>query len=131
MATTTLYAYIGTAITYPITVSGGSIAISSGVAVIENSIIKILTTPKGTRYFVPEYGCILETLKFEPNDAILAQRVRIAILDALSTWEKRAKFLDVEVIPITDALICVINYRVLQSNEVNTFVFPFYTALTS
>ncbi len=123
------YAYIGTAVTYPITLNKGRLQTSSGLSVIENSIVKILTTPIGTRFFLPEYGCRLTELQFEPNDEILIRELRVFVLDALTKWETRAEFIDVETMLITDAVICVIQYRILQSNEVNSFVWPFYKNL--
>lgn len=125
------YSYIGQAVTYPITLDKGTLQVSKGLSVIENAIVKILTTPIGTRYFVPEYGCRLSELQYEPNDEILVRELRVFILDALTKWETRAEFIDVETILITDAVICVIQYRVLQSSEVSSFVWPFYKNLIS
>lgn len=123
---TNKFAYLGTAVTYPISVTNGTIAISSGLTVIENSIIMILMTPLGTRYFQPDFGSNLLENYFEPNDEILATLLRTDTLDALQKWEKRATFLDVNVIVSLDVALLFITYRVLSSNEVNTFVMPFY-----
>jgi len=123
------YTYLGVAITYPITVARGRITTSSGIAVVENSIAKILTTPVGTRYMCPEYGHKLDEIQYEPNDEILVRQLRFYVLEALRTWEKRAEFLEVRTIVATDAVICIIQYRILQSNQVEDFIWPYYKTL--
>lgn len=128
------YEYLGTALEYPIRIVNGRPAIASGIRVIENSIIKILTTPVGSRFFLREYGCRIDRIIFEPNDEILLRMLRAEILLALSKWETRAKFLDVFCVGGTlpgkgDVVLCVIKYQVLPSNEINSFVYPIYKSL--
>lgn len=125
----TTYAYLGSAVTYPITLVKGRLQVTTGLSVIENSIVKILTTPIGTRYFLPEYGCKLVELQFEPNDEVLIRELRVYMLDALRKWETRAEFYDVETILITDMVVCIIQYRILQSNQIESFIYPYYKNL--
>lgn len=129
MTTSASYLYLGTAVTYPITLAQGSLAVSSGLSVIENSIVKIITTKKGTRFMLPEYGCNVSELLFDPNDEIAVEALRIEMLDALVTWEKRAEFFDIIPIVITDGVICIIQYRILQSSQFESFIFPLYKSL--
>ncbi len=129
MEANSLYSYLGTAVTYPITISDGKLKTTTGLSVIEDSIVKILTTKKGTRFFVPEYGCRLSELMFEPNDEVLLALIRIEALDALIKWETRAEFFDVLTIMITDGVICIIQYRILQSNQIESFIWPLYRSL--
>jgi phage baseplate assembly protein W len=123
------YAYLGTAVTYPIELQQGALAISSGKEVIENAFINILTCPVGTRYFNPEYGSKLYQLEFEPNDQILMGMVKVYIIDALTLWEKRANILSVDCVQGDDVILCTITYRILASNEVDSFIYPYSSKL--
>lgn len=123
------YAYLGTAVEYPITLIDGKESVVGGIEVINSSITKILSTPVGSRLFLREYGSRINELIFEPNDAILLRLLRTNILGALTKWETRAKFLDVNMSTGDDMVLCDIKYRILRSNEFNSFVYPIYKSL--
>jgi len=118
--------YLGTAVAYPVTIKSGAAVIVKNRTVIENSFIMILTTPVGSRYFLPEYGSDLHKRRYEPNDEVLARFLRHDTIDALTRWERRAKILDAEVVIVEDAALIKIIYRDLKSNEIDSFIFPFY-----
>ena len=50
----------------------GRISASGGDEAIRGKIIQVLFTAPGERVNLPEFGCGLFNLVFEPNDAILA-----------------------------------------------------------
>lgn len=60
---------------------------------IRNSVYNIITTPLGTRYRRPEYGCNLMHLIYEPLDTRTESQIKIAIISALQTWEPRIEVL--------------------------------------
>lgn len=109
----------------------GSTNSAKGLELINQSIYLILTTPVGSRFFLPEYGSKLDTLVFEPNDFILHDLLNIYIREALGTWEKRIIVLDVSpkaksandlennVLPVE------ITYRLVNSNITGNYVYPF------
>lgn len=123
------FEYLGTAIKYPITIVNGKPALVTAEDNIKQSILQILSTPQGHRLMLPEYGSRLEEMMFEQNDDILKNMVRLFISDALSTWEKRIKFKNVSFEQENDVILCNISYLILASNEIDSFVYPFYKKL--
>lgn len=117
--------YIGQGTAYPITLQSGAALKATGAELIKGSIISILTTPVGTRYFNPEYGSRLNELLWEPNDLILAASLREFTASAVTKWEKRIELQDVSVITSIDAALIRITYRVKNSNEQDSFIYPF------
>ena len=122
-------AYLGQGLKYPLQLEGGSIALNNGIPLVEQSIITILNTPKGSRFFLPEFGSRLKELIFEPNDDVLEDLLRVFIYEAIRDWEKRARFVSVSFTREVDVTYCEIRYSVLPSNEVNSFIYPFYRNL--
>lgn len=123
------FEYLGTAIKYPITIVNGKPALVNADENIKQSILQILSTPQGHRLMLPEYGSRLEEMVFEQNDDILKNMVRLFIMEALSTWEKRIKFKNVSFEQENDVILCEISYLILASNEIDSFVYPFYKKL--
>jgi len=118
--------YLGTGINYPIVLDKGSVVLNSDTPLIDQSINIILSTAKGSRFFLPEFGSRLSELAFEPNDEVLAELLIYFITEALDAWENRIRVVSVNTVIDTDVVQCTITYRVLQSNEIESFVYPFY-----
>ncbi|CAB4185243.1 COG3628 Phage baseplate assembly protein W [uncultured Caudovirales phage] len=121
--------YLGTALSNPPRLSSGAAVLTVGVPAIEDSVADILSTPVGTRFFLPEYGCRLESVMFEPNDEILINLVPTLIVEALAKWETRIRTIDIQCAQQNDYLSVTINYKVLASSEIKTFIYPFYNKL--
>jgi uncharacterized protein len=121
--------YLGTGIKYPLQIVGGALMLQSGNPLIEQSIITILNTPKGSKFFLPEYGSRLRELLFETNDDVLFDLLEVFIYEAITEWEKRAVFSKAEFTRENDVVFCTIFYSILPSNEVNSFIYPFYSNL--
>ena len=97
---------------------------------INMSINTIMSTPLGTRFFLPEFGCKLNTLVFEPNDEVFSNLARVYIADALSKWEKRLIVRAIDVINTINNLEAntsdiKINYQIIGSQVVGNYVYPF------
>lgn len=97
---------------------------------INGAIEFILSTALESRFFLPDFGSNLYTLLFEPNDEILADSLRVFISDALNKWEKRIILLSVDIVTTVDELNqhlarVNINYRVVSSQQVGNYVYPF------
>lgn len=120
--------YLGKAEKFPIVpdVNAG-ITLIDGTLLIEQSMKDILSTPKGTRIYLENYGSYLHLLRFQPNDAILESLGINFIAESLFEWEKRIRVMDVNA---EDVKISQMNfrtiYRVLASNEIKSWVYPFY-----
>jgi phage baseplate assembly protein W len=91
---------IGTGVAFPLRVDqSGAIALSSGVADVEEAIMLILATAPGERPMRPEFGCGIHNFVFESIDASVFGKIEHEIRDALDRWEPRIDVLDVDIVP--------------------------------
>jgi uncharacterized protein len=97
---------------------------------IRQSIWLILSTTQGERQMLPEFGCGIHDLVFEPNTAALRGLVQAKVRDALVRWEPRIDVLDVRVeTPLPDErnrLLIRIDYRIRSNNAFFNLVYPFF-----
>lgn len=120
---------IGTGIRFPepFDDSTGRAVTASGLDKINNSILHILGTPIGTRFFLPEFGSRLYELVFEPNDSIFSDLAVLYIKDALNKWEPRIN--NINVYPMINEhdnhVPIKISYKLINTNIVGNFVYPF------
>lgn len=78
---------MGTTFSFPFGVNAaGSITASGGDEAIRGKIIQVLFTAPGERVNLPEFGCGLFNLVFEPNDTVLAAAVEFTVGQALTRW---------------------------------------------
>ena len=64
----------------------GRISATGGDEAIRGKIIQVLFTAPGERINMPEFGCGLFNLVFEPNDDILAAAIEFTVGQALTRW---------------------------------------------
>lgn len=64
----------------------GRTATLSGDEDIRARILQVLLTAPGERVNLPEFGCGLRDLVFDPNNDILAATTEYTIMKALETW---------------------------------------------
>ena len=64
----------------------GLISATGGDEAIRGKIIQVLFTAPGERINLPEFGCGLFNLVFEPNDTILASAMEFTVGQALTRW---------------------------------------------
>lgn len=107
--------------------TSGKVRYNTGVDRINQSIVHILSTPVGLRFFVPEFGCRINELIFEPNDYILEDMLILYIKEALTRWEPRIKVLEIApvVIEHNNTVPIHITYNLVNTNSVYNFVYPF------
>lgn len=65
---------------------------------IRDSVITILMTKKGQRFFVPDFGSDLWRIIFEPNDVVTRSLAKQYITSALRIWEPRVIVKGLEII---------------------------------
>ena len=122
--------YLGVGWKFPLQVTpAGTIAQARFEQRIEESIYLILSTAKGERVMLPDFGCSIHELVFEVNNptniAVITQSVR----QALVAFEPRIDVLDIstETDPeVQNLLLIRINYRVRANNARGNLVYPFY-----
>jgi uncharacterized protein len=122
--------YLGVGWKFPLQVSPhGRIAAVRYEQRVEESIYLILSTAKGERLMLPEFGCGIHELVFAPNNAathsLAVQHVQRALIDQ----ERRIDVLDVTV-QTTDEqpnlLLVRVTYRIRQNHAIGNIVYPFY-----
>ncbi len=64
----------------------GRISATGGNDAIRGKIIQVLFTAPGERVNLPEFGCGLFNLVFEPSNAILAAAMEFTVGQALARW---------------------------------------------
>ncbi|HEY6245732.1 MAG TPA: GPW/gp25 family protein [Pyrinomonadaceae bacterium] len=122
--------FLGVGWKFPLQVTpAGSIAQAKYEQRIEESIYLILSTAKGERLMLPDFGCGIHELVFAANNtttvALVVQKVR----EALVAFEPRVDVLDIsaESAPNQLNLLLIrINYRVRANNARGNLVYPFY-----
>lgn len=75
---------------YPIVKSPkGYFPVITDIELIKGDILMLLLTNPGERIMNPNFGTPLNTLLFDPNDAVLAEKARNMIIASISRWEPR------------------------------------------
>jgi len=122
--------YLGIGWKFPLQVTpGGKIAQAKYEQRIEEAIYLILSTAKGERVMMPEFGCGIHALVFAPNNAMTRAIVVQHVREALVTYEPRIDVLDIAVETAPEeanVLLIRINYQVRGNNALGNLVYPFY-----
>lgn len=71
---------------FPFSFRDGRIAVIGGDEATRGKIIQVLFTAPGERVNLPEFGCGLLNLVFEPNSDVLAATMEFRIREALARW---------------------------------------------
>ncbi len=107
----------------------GTLVTTSDVVDINKSLHILLSTRLGERIMVPDYGCNLEELLFQPLDVTLKTYIKDLIKTAILYHEPR---IDVQTISLDSTnelegeIQIIIEYIVRITNSRANMVFPFY-----
>ena len=122
--------FLGVGWKFPLQVTpAGKIAQAKYEQRIEESVYLILSTAKGERVMLPDFGCGIHDLVFAPNNAGTVAMVTQTVRKALVAYEHRIDVLDVDVetAPQEPNLLLIrINYRIRANNALGNLVYPFY-----
>jgi phage baseplate assembly protein W len=122
--------FLGIGWKFPLQVTpAGTIAQAKYEQRIEESIYLILSTAKGERVMLPDFGCGIHDLVFAPNNAGTIAMVVQTVRKALVAYEPRIDVLDInaETAPEQPNLLLIrINYRIRANNALGNLVYPFY-----
>jgi len=123
-------AYLGIGWKFPLQVTPqGEVAQSSYEQRVEESIYLILSTSKGERLMLPDFGCGIHDLVFAPNNSATLSAIVQEVHSALSDQERRIDVLDVGVDTSPDEpnlLLIRVTYQIRDNNAIGNIVFPFY-----
>src|SRR5512143_3670596 len=92
---------------FPFAVRDGRIRASGGDAAIRGKIIQVLFTAPGERVNLPEFGCGLFNLVFEPNDKVLQTTTEFTIGQALARWLDQEILVDQVHVTSSEATVTV------------------------
>ena len=122
--------FLGSGFHFPLGVDEtGALALSKEEEKIRSAIWLILSTAKGERLMLPDFGCRIYDMIFGVNDTATASKVASEVSEALVNWEPRIDLLEVQARPDTvdpAKLLINIEYRVRATNTVFNLVYPFY-----
>lgn len=122
--------FLGVGWKFPLQVTPqGTIAQARDEQRVEESLYLILSTAKGERVMLPDFGCGIHDLVFEPNNSMTRSLIVNKVRDALVRYEPRIDVLEVaaETAPEQENLLLIrINYRIRANNAINNLVYPFY-----
>ena len=128
--TVTTRDFLGIGWKFPLQVGpDGKIARSKYEQRIEESIYLILSTAKGERVMLSDFGCGIHDLVFAPNNQTTIAMVVQTVRKALVAYEPRIDVLEVraETAPEEPNLLLVrINYCIRANNALGNLVYPFY-----
>lgn len=123
-------AYLGKGWKFPLQVTpSGAIAKASLEQRIEEAIYLILSTAKGERVMLDDFGCGIHDIVFQPNNPATVTAVVDNVRQALVRYEPRIDVLAVTAnsAPETPNLLMVnVNYRIRSNNASGNLVYPFY-----
>ncbi len=122
--------FLGVGWKFPLQVdASGRIAISRYEQSIEESIYMILSTARGERLMMPDFGCGIHDVVFSPNNPAVVTIIVDGVRKALVANEPRIDVLVVDAETSTEQqnlLIIRVNYRVRANTTIENLVYPFY-----
>lgn len=119
---------LGRGVAFPLRLEGGIVGANAYENQVKQSILLILQTAPGERMMRPDFGAGMETLAFEPINAVTAALVQHRVKETLVRSEPRINVLAVNVstAPSEGKLSADIQYRVTRTGSVFNLVYPFY-----
>jgi phage baseplate assembly protein W len=120
--------FLGIGWKFPLQVTpAGRIAQARYEQRIEEAVLLILSTARGERVMLPEFGCGIHDLTFSPNTPGARSAIVDAVRTALVKFEPRIDVLEVETEAQGENLLLIrINYRIRANNAIGNLVYPFY-----
>src|ERR1017187_7739453 len=107
--------------------ANGTVSVVEEEASVRQAILILLTTRPGERVMRPNYGCMLQTLIFSPNDETTAGLAIHHVRQALDRWEPRIRIVTLDAGPSPEQeqmLNIYLEYRVLATGRTEHLVAP-------
>jgi phage baseplate assembly protein W len=108
--------------------SGSVILVSEEEDILESLEI-LLSTRKGERNMLPDFGCNLHHMAFETMNGNTINQLQNMIIDAIREFEPRITLdsIDIDTGKQLDGFInIIINYTINKSNQSTNMVYPYY-----
>ena len=112
----------------PAVAASGGLALAEHERSVVQSIWIILGTAKGERLMRPDFGCGINDLVFELNNAATAGRVAGEVREALRRFEPRIRVGAIDITREGDGscLAISIDYSLVATDTEANLVYPFY-----
>jgi hypothetical protein len=123
-------AFLGAGFAFPLQIGAtGGFAFAAYEADVEQAVYMILSTAKGERVMLPDFGCGMHDLVFSPNTESQAGTIAAQVREALVRWEPRINVLDISVSvggSQGELLLIRVDYQIRANNAFYNTVYPFY-----
>ncbi|QFR56145.1 baseplate wedge subunit protein [Serratia phage Muldoon] len=95
------------------------VQVSTGARAVKNSLLGIVLTRKGSRPFMPTFGCDMMDSLFENLTPLAADTIQKNVFTAIRNWEPRITDLNVEVQALYDdnSVIVTIRFAILDNPD--------------
>ena len=96
---------------------------------IKQSLEILLSTRLGERVMLPEYGCALDEMLFEPLTTTLKTYMRELIRTAILRFEPRIELIAIDLNDsgeLEGVVMILIEYRIRATNTRSNLVYPFF-----
>lgn len=123
--------FLGTGWSFPpaFDASNNTVVMTSDEADIQLSLEILLSTRQGERVMLPDYGCNLDEMLFEPMTTTFKTYINDMIRNAILFYEAR---IDLNSVTVDDSnetegiILLEIDYTVRTTNSRFNFVYPYY-----
>jgi phage baseplate assembly protein W len=90
-----------------------------GARSVKNSLLGIITTRKGSRPFMPEFGCDISNQLFENITPLITDTIKRNIVSAVRNFEPRISQLAVQVTPVYDdnSIIVTVQFSIVDDPD--------------
>ena len=91
----------------------------TGARAVKNSLLGIITTRKGSRPFMPEFGCDISNQLFENITPLITDTIKRNIVSAVRNFEPRISNLQVAVVPMYDdnSIIVTVQFSIVDDPD--------------
>jgi uncharacterized protein len=109
--------------------TGNLVEMTSDEVDIQLSLQILLSTRQGERVMLPDYGCNLDEMVFEPMTTTFKTYISEMVKTAILHYEAR---IDLNSVTVDDSnevngvIVLIIDYTVRTTNSRFNFVFPYY-----
>lgn len=92
---------------------------ATGARAVKNSLLGIITTRKGSRPFMPEFGCDISNQLFENITPLITDTIKRNIVSAVRNFEPRISALAVGVTPVYDdnSIIVTVQFSIVDDPD--------------
>ncbi len=107
----------------------GSVGMLSDADDIRSSLEILLSTRPGERVMLPDYGCNLDELLFEPLTTTMKTYMKDLIQTAILYHEPRIEVNKIELVDTGESagrILITVDYNIRATNSRFNYVFPFY-----